>query len=88
VRLRRSLGRRSQLPRDVRNPLAERRRLKLLPPRQFLIAAQRAQNLVDSRFQTVGFVVEPDTPAALARRTQVETAKWAKAVKEAKIEPQ
>jgi len=43
---------------------------------------------LQAKFENIGFVVEPDTPAALARRTQVETAKWAKAVKEAKIEPQ
>ncbi len=35
-----------------------------------------------------GFAVDPGTPEDLARRTQVETAKWAKAIRDAKIEPQ
>ena len=33
-------------------------------------------------------LADPGTPEALARRTQLETAKWAKAIKDAKIEPQ
>jgi len=32
--------------------------------------------------------VEPGTPDALGRRNQLETAKWAKAIRDAKIEPQ
>ena len=32
--------------------------------------------------------VGPATPETLARRTTIETAKWARAIKEAKIEPQ
>jgi tripartite-type tricarboxylate transporter receptor subunit TctC len=43
---------------------------------------------LQERFAPVGFEVDPGTPEALAKRTQVETAKWAKAIKEAKIEPQ
>jgi len=35
-----------------------------------------------------GFAVEPGSPDDLAKRTQVETAKWAKAIRDAKIEPQ
>jgi tripartite-type tricarboxylate transporter receptor subunit TctC len=35
-----------------------------------------------------GFAVDPGTPEDLARRSQVETAKWAKAIRDAKIEPQ
>ena len=33
-------------------------------------------------------VVEPGTPADLAKRSVAETAKWAKAIKDANIEPQ
>jgi tripartite-type tricarboxylate transporter receptor subunit TctC len=43
---------------------------------------------IQERFASIGFVVEPGTPEALAQRTRVETAKWAKAIKDAKIEPQ
>jgi hypothetical protein len=32
--------------------------------------------------------VDPGTPEALAQRSKAETAKWAKAIKDAKIEPQ
>ena len=41
-----------------------------------------------SEFAGIGFVVEPGTPEALAQRTKLETAKWAKAIRDAKIEPQ
>jgi tripartite-type tricarboxylate transporter receptor subunit TctC len=43
---------------------------------------------VQERFASIGFVVEPGTPEALAQRSKAETAKWAKAIREAKIEPQ
>jgi tripartite-type tricarboxylate transporter receptor subunit TctC len=43
---------------------------------------------IQEKFAAIGFVVEPGTPEALAQRTKVETAKWAKAIKDAKIEPQ
>jgi tripartite-type tricarboxylate transporter receptor subunit TctC len=43
---------------------------------------------IQERFAAIGFVVEPGTPEALAQRTVRETAKWAKAIKDAKIEPQ
>ncbi len=43
---------------------------------------------IQEKFAPIGFAVEPGTPEALARRTQLETAKWAKAIKDAKIEPQ
>jgi tripartite-type tricarboxylate transporter receptor subunit TctC len=43
---------------------------------------------IQERFAAIGFVVEPGTPEALAQRTRLETAKWAKAIKDAKIEPQ
>jgi tripartite-type tricarboxylate transporter receptor subunit TctC len=54
---------------------------------QALNAAANSKDLQE-KFAPIGFVVEPGTPEALAKRTQVETAKWAKAVKDAKIEPQ
>jgi tripartite-type tricarboxylate transporter receptor subunit TctC len=43
---------------------------------------------IQERFAGIGFAVEPGTPADLARRSVSETAKWAKAIKDAKIEPQ
>ena len=53
-------------------------------------AANAAANSKDiqEKFAPIGFVVEPGTPEALAQRTKLETAKWAKAIKDAKIEPQ
>jgi tripartite-type tricarboxylate transporter receptor subunit TctC len=43
---------------------------------------------IQEKFTGIGFTVEPGTPEALAQRGKVETAKWAKAIKDAKIEPQ
>jgi len=43
---------------------------------------------VQEKFASIGFAVEPGTPEALAQRSRVETAKWAKAIKDAKIEAQ
>ena len=43
---------------------------------------------IQEKFAPIGFVVEPGTPEALAQRSKLETAKWAKAIKDAKIEPQ
>jgi tripartite-type tricarboxylate transporter receptor subunit TctC len=43
---------------------------------------------VQEKFAANGFSVEPGTPQALAQRNQAETAKWAKAIREAKIEAQ
>jgi len=40
------------------------------------------------KFASMGFETEPGTPEALASRTKTETAKWAKAIRDAKIEPQ
>jgi tripartite-type tricarboxylate transporter receptor subunit TctC len=50
-------------------------------------AAAQSKEVVD-KFAPIGFVPEPGTPEALAQRTRTETAKWAKAIKDAKIEPQ
>lgn len=54
---------------------------------QAINAAANSKELQE-KFAPIGFVVEPGTPEALARRTQLETAKWAKAIRDAKIEPQ
>lgn len=43
---------------------------------------------IQEKFASLGFAVEPGTPEALAQRNGIETAKWAKAIKDAKIEPQ
>ncbi|HXD40992.1 MAG TPA: tripartite tricarboxylate transporter substrate binding protein [Ramlibacter sp.] len=48
-----------------------------------------AQNKdIQEKFAAIGFTVDPGTPEALAQRSKAETAKWAKAIKDAKIEPQ
>jgi tripartite-type tricarboxylate transporter receptor subunit TctC len=54
---------------------------------QAVNAAAQSKDIQD-KFAPIGFVVEPGTPEALAQRTKLETAKWAKAIKDAKIEPQ
>jgi tripartite-type tricarboxylate transporter receptor subunit TctC len=43
---------------------------------------------LQEKFAPVGFMVDPGTPDALAKRSVLETAKWAKAIRDAKIEPQ
>ena len=43
---------------------------------------------IQEKFASIGFAVEPGTPDALAQRSRLETAKWAKAIRDAKIEPQ
>jgi tripartite-type tricarboxylate transporter receptor subunit TctC len=50
-------------------------------------AAANSKDLQD-KFASIGFAVEPGTPEDLARRGARETAKWAKAIQDAKIEPQ
>ena len=50
-------------------------------------AAANSKDLQE-KFANIGFLTEPGTPQALADRTRVETAKWAKAIREARIEPQ
>jgi len=49
-------------------------------------AAQNKE--IQERFAALGFSTDPGTPADLAKRSVAETAKWAKAIKDAKIEPQ
>jgi len=50
-------------------------------------AAARSKDVTE-KFAGIGFVTDPGTPEALAQRTRTETAKWAKAIRDAKIEPQ
>jgi len=50
-------------------------------------AAASDKDLLE-RFSALGFGTSPGTPQALAERTRVETAKWAKAIREARIEPE
>lgn len=52
------------------------------------INAAASSKDIQDKFAGIGFVVEPGTPEALAQRTKAETAKWAKAIRDAKIEPQ
>ena len=54
---------------------------------QAVNAAANSKELQE-KFASIGFAVDPGTPEALAQRTARETAKWAKAIKDAKIEPQ
>ena len=54
---------------------------------QAINAAATSKDLQE-KFAPIGFLVEPGTPEALGLRTQKETVKWAKAIKDAKIEPQ
>ena len=50
-------------------------------------AAANAKDLQE-KFQATGFAIDPGTPEQLAARNKAETAKWAKAIRDAKIEPQ
>ena len=43
---------------------------------------------VQEKFAGIGFAVQPGTPEDLAKRGALESAKWAKAIKDAKIEQQ
>jgi tripartite-type tricarboxylate transporter receptor subunit TctC len=54
---------------------------------QAVNAAANSKDIQD-RFAPNGFSVEPGTPEALAQRNRIETAKWEKAIREAKIEAQ
>ena len=52
------------------------------------VNAAAANKDVLDKFAANGFSVEPGTPDDLARRNKAETAKWEKAIREAKIEQQ
>jgi len=54
---------------------------------QAINAAAQSKDLQE-KFAPIGFLVEPGTPEALAQRSKLETVKWAKAIRDAKIEPQ
>ena len=54
---------------------------------QAVNAAANSKDIQD-KFAPNGFSVEPGTPEALAQRNRVETAKWEKAIRDAKIEAQ
>ena len=54
---------------------------------QAINAAAQSKD-IQEKFAAIGFAVEPGTPEALAQRSKLETAKWAKAIADAKIEPQ
>ena len=54
---------------------------------QAINAAAQSKD-IQEKFAGIGFAVEPGTPEALAQRSKLETAKWAKAIADAKIEPQ
>ena len=54
---------------------------------QAVNAAAGSKEIVD-KFAANGFAVEPGTPEALAQRNKVETAKWERAIREARIEAQ
>ena len=50
-------------------------------------AAANSKEIQD-KFSPNGFAIDPGTPQQLAERNKKETAKWEKAIREAKIEPQ
>ena len=54
---------------------------------QAINAAAQSKD-IQERFASIGFATEPGSPEALAQRSRLETAKWAKAIRDAKIEPQ
>lgn len=49
--------------------------------------AAKSKDVIE-RFSAMGFETQPGTPEALGQKIKVETAKWAKAIKEAGIEPE
>jgi tripartite-type tricarboxylate transporter receptor subunit TctC len=54
---------------------------------QAVNAAANSKDLQD-KFEAMGFAIDPGTPEQLAVRNRAETEKWAKAIRDAKIEPQ
>jgi len=50
--------------------------------------AANHKDILDRFAGHLGFETDPGTPEALGQRTKLETAKWAKAIRDAKIEPQ
>jgi tripartite-type tricarboxylate transporter receptor subunit TctC len=54
---------------------------------QAINSAANSKDL-QAKFESIGFDIDPGTPEQLAQRNRAETAKWEKAIREAKIEPQ
>ncbi len=52
------------------------------------INAAAGSKEIQEKFAPNGFAVEPGSPEALAQRNKIETAKWEKAIRDARIEPQ
>lgn len=52
------------------------------------VNAAATDKAILERFSALGFETAPASPEALAQRSKAETAKWAKAIRDAKIEPQ
>jgi tripartite-type tricarboxylate transporter receptor subunit TctC len=52
------------------------------------VNAAAASKEILEKFEPNGFAVEPGSPEALAQRNKAETAKWDKAIRDAKIEQQ
>ena len=49
--------------------------------------AAKSKDLVE-RFAAMGFETQPGTPEALGQKIKLETAKWAKAIQEAGMQPE
>lgn len=54
---------------------------------QAINAAANSKDLQE-KFAATGFAIDPGTPEQLAQRNKAETGKWAKAIRDARIEPQ
>ena len=54
---------------------------------QAINAAAQSKD-IQEKFAATGFAIDPGTPDALAQRNKAETVKWAKAIRDAKIEQQ
>ena len=59
----------------------------ILKLNQAINNAARSKDLVE-RLSANGFETQPGTPEALGQKIKLETAKWAKAIKEAGMEPE
>ena len=63
-------------------------------PKEIVLKLNQALNIaandkgIQEKFAALGFETDPSTPEALAKRTEQESLKWARAIKAAGIEPQ
>jgi tripartite-type tricarboxylate transporter receptor subunit TctC len=63
-------------------------------PKEIVLKLNQALNAaandkgIQEKFAALGFETDPGTPEALAKRTEQEALKWARAIKAAGIEPQ